>query len=97
MIDSVAEIGKTPGGAHFRSCLIARRSPPVTANPVHPAAIASANQTTRYYLRFGIRSLIVRAPALEPSTPIGVRRSFQQSPDLLVPSRPIRRHARLVT
>src|SRR5947208_9416090 len=53
-IDSVVETGKTPAESHFRSCPNARRSPPVTARPVHPAAIASTNQTTRHYLPRGI-------------------------------------------
>src|SRR5204863_8679881 len=86
-IDSVAEIGKRPAGAHFRPCLSARRSRPVTASQVHPVAVASTNQTRRRYLPSGIHSLIGRAPVPEPSRPTGVRRSFQQSLDLLVPSR----------
>src|SRR5438477_11579611 len=57
-IDSVAEIGRTLVGSHFRSSTSVRRSPPVTARPVRPAAIASTNQTTLHYLPRDIHLLI---------------------------------------
>src|SRR6476659_5696453 len=93
MLGNAAEICKTPAGPHFRSCAGARRSPPVTANPVQPAAIPLMNQTTRHYPLRDILPLIGRAPAPILSKPSDVRRSFRQSLDLLVPSRYDRQHA----
>src|SRR5262249_35792503 len=92
-LGNVAEIGKTPGAAHFRSCLIARRCPPVRARLVHPAAIASMNRTTRHYLPRGIHPLIGLARAPTPSKPSGARKSFLQSLDRPVPFRSVPQHA----
>src|SRR5205823_12822832 len=78
-IDSAAEIDKTPALLHSRSCLIARRSPPVTASRDHPAAIASMNQTAPRCQPRGALPLIDRARAPEPSMPSGVRKSFRRS------------------
>src|SRR5438876_2328541 len=95
--DSVAEIGKTPAGSHSLSSPSVRRSPPVTMHPVHQAAIALTNQTTRYYLPPGIHPLTGSARVPTRSKPTGVRKSFPESLDLLVPSRSPRQHAILPT
>src|SRR5262245_29606340 len=93
MIGSVAEIGKTPGELHFRSCPIAQQRPFEVVHLVPPAAIALANQTRPHCPQSGIRLSIslIRGPA--PSMPSGVHKSGQRSPDPLVPTQTARRRA----
>src|SRR5215831_7258889 len=93
MIGSAAEIGKTPGELHFRSCPIAQQRPFEVVHLVPPAAIALANQTRPRCLQSGIRlsTGLTRDPA--PSMPSGVHKSDQRSPDPPVRSRVARRHA----
>src|SRR5215471_1819753 len=93
MIGSVAEIGKTPGEPHFRSCPIAQQHPFEVVHLVHPAAIALANQTSLRCLQSGIRLSTDLARGPIPSTPSGVHKSDQRSPDPPVRSQTARRHA----
>src|SRR5262249_14186151 len=93
MIGSVAEIGKTPGELHFRSCPIAQQPPSEVVHLVPPAAIALANQTRPRCLQSGIRLSTDLARGPIPSMPSGVHKSGQRSPGPLVRSPTVRRRA----
>src|SRR6266478_6032909 len=62
-VDNAGETDGRLAGVHYPSCPTAMRSPLVTVLPVHPAAVASANQITRHYRRCSTRPSIAAGPA----------------------------------